>query len=151
MLTRSIVLLFVVAGAPDGGVRPPRGAWRDEARRQAAQALEQCRTDHPTCKAPWVDFLAPLQPCANRGAVCPPELMNRETTGGTWMCGCDDCAKDTDCGKGERCGIVVDPCQRNARRQKRTCVSADAGTTLQQLTPCMNLPPIAPEAGSPMR
>ncbi|MBL8909728.1 MAG: hypothetical protein JNM17_03385 [Archangium sp.] len=145
---RTLLFLFVLAGAPDAGVAN-RAAQRRSA---AAVALENCRAQLPSCKVPWTEYVAPPHPCANRGAACPPELMQLATTGGNWICGCDACANDVDCGKGKRCGIdgVVDPCAHSAPRQTRVCLAADAGTPMRMLTPCVNLPPV-PEAGSPVR
>lgn len=147
-------LLFatlVLAGSPearDAGTPDP--GWRFDQKLNVRQAMANCRAENPQCKGTWVEFDVPPHPCANRGAVCPPELLNATTTSsGYWICGCDECGKDADCGKGLVCRAEppADPCATTGHRPRK-CVAKPKpekkkiGEASAVVAPC--LPPSPP-------
>lgn len=153
-----LLLVAVLCAAPDGGVPTPPPTWKTNGGLNQTQAKAFCRAELPSCEAPWATYVAPPHPCANRGAACPPELMDPRLTAGSWSCGCDECSDDAECGAGQWCGVErpVDPCDRSAPRQVNKCVPRpksvkDAGASAMALIPpCGSLPPV-PEASTPLR
>lgn len=138
---RTLIFVAILAAAPDAGVVRKANPRKFDGL-TAAEGLERCRQQLPACKRPWAEYLAPPSPCAGRGALCTPELMQREQLPGEWRCGCDECARDADCGAGRRCApeVAPDPCTPSPRSRLQ-CEDKPKEPEVQSLiAPCPSGP-----------
>lgn len=74
-----------------------------QTKEERARAEASCKKQLPKCAVRSNVYVEPPHPCANRGAACPPELLNQRTTGGLWSCTCLDCKTAAQCQPGWEC------------------------------------------------
>lgn len=81
---------------------------------ERARAEASCKKQLPKCTTRSTLYVEPPHPCANRGAACPPQLLDQQTTGGLWSCTCLDCKTSAQCSPGWTC---------EADGKKKRCVA----------------------------
>jgi hypothetical protein len=138
---RHITLLMLViscghAGTPPVAgrhtIKPPAG-WHDDGGMTEAQADEYCAAE-VTCKSSFAIYQAPPSPCAHKGTRCIEPIPP-----GHWICSCNECSADADCGANMHCGINEEQC--TTERQPMRCLPGPSELG-KPPPPCPVEPPI---------
>ncbi len=103
---------------------------------ERARAEASCKKQLPKCAVRNSVYVEPPHPCANRGAACPPQLLDQHPTPGQWSCTCLDCKTTAQCQPGWTCEA--------ADGKKKRCVPGPPSAEPTLLPPSSSSPP-APE------
>lgn len=102
------VALLCCRTAPAPAPRSAPRDWRTDKSLTLPDVYAKCAAEQPGCRRAFGEWMTPRDACAYLKLRCDEMRQLRED--GRWMCGCDNCLSDAECGKGEYCGSSGPPC-----------------------------------------